>query len=680
MQFQSLYRNIGSYIILVLLVTLFQSCENSKDTSFDLENNLPSNILDYKGSPSTPTDRSFLAFSDQGAWFAYSFPDKEEHFGGFSGPFLMTQENGVWSSPVLSQLQLIDINTNARINWSDFKVDQKSYNSHLEQVFLSENMIISQKLFFTSPHTTLIITSIKNKSNESLILQPTWNGTSFLGSLHFSQEKNLVKIISDKSDALGYIQVPETDPYSIQNSDSSYKIELESIELKPGETTDLLLTQSFIFPEYDFEHEQKQIERLFINYEKRLQLRILQKEKQLNILYSKMYTNWNSQEHKNLLTKTVLTLQNNWRIPTGELKHSGLFPSYHYIWFHGFWAWDSWKHAVALAHYDPDLAKEQIKAMYDFQTADGFIADCIYRDTTIENHNWRNTKPPLSAWAIWEVYKQSKDLRFLEELYPKVLKQHKWWYINRDHDKDGICEYGSTDGTLIAAKWESGMDNAVRFDDSKLLQTSENGYSLNQESVDLNAYLYAEKILLNKMATALQKSKEAETFNKGAETLKTKIQEQFFDDETGWFFDTSIDGKTFIKVKGCEGWIPLWAHAATPEQAEAVKNNMMNPELFFTKVPFQTLSANHPKFKPDGGYWRGPNWLDQAYFGVRGLKNYGFFSEANKASKRLFHNAEGVMEKGKSIRENYNPITGEGLEAENFSWSAAFYLLLLIDE
>jgi len=441
-----------------------------------------------------------------------------------------------------------------------------------------------------------------------------------------------------------------------------------------------LLTQSFIFPEYDFEHEQKQIERLFINYEKRLQLRILQKEKQLNILYSKMYTNWNSQEHKNLLTKTVLTLQNNWRIPTGELKHSGLFPSYHYIWFHGFWAWDSWKHAVALAHYDPDLAKEQIKAMYDFQTADGFIADCIYRDTTIENHNWRNTKPPLSAWAIWEVYKQSKDLRFLEELYPKVLKQHKWWYINRDHDKDGICEYGSTDGTLIAAKWESGMDNAVRFDDSKLLQTSENGYSLNQESVDLNAYLYAEKILLNKMATALQKSKEAETFNKGAETLKTKIQEQFFDDETGWFFDTSIDGKTFIKVKGCEGWIPLWAHAATPEQAEAVKNNMMNPELFFTKVPFQTLSANHPKFKPDGGYWRGPNWLDQAYFGVRGLKNYGFFSEANKASKRLFHNAEGVMEKGKSIRENYNPITGEGLEAENFSWSAAFYLLLLIDE
>jgi hypothetical protein len=37
-----------------------------------------------------------------------------------------------------------------------------------------------------------------------------------------------------------------------------------------------------------------------------------------------------------------------------------------------------------------------------------------------------------------------------------------------------------------------------------------------------------------------------------------------------------------------------------------------------------------------------------------------------------------VMTKGKSIRENYNPLTGEGLEAENFSWSSAHYLLLLI--
>ena len=47
---------------------------------------------------------------------------------------------------------------------------------------------------------------------------------------------------------------------------------------------------------------------------------------------------------------------------------------------------------------------------------------------------------------------------------------HQWWYAERDHDHNGICEYGSTDGTLIAAAWESGMDNGVRFDDTRMLK------------------------------------------------------------------------------------------------------------------------------------------------------------------------------------------------------------------
>ena len=131
---------------------------------------------------------------------------------------------------------------------------------------------------------------------------------------------------------------------------------------------------------------------------------------------------------------------------------------------------------------------------------------------------------------------------------------------------------------------------------------------------------------------------------------------------------------------GCEGWIPLWAKVATNKQAHAVKTNMINPSFFNTKVPFQTLSASHPSFNPNGGYWRGPNWLDQAYFGVKGLHNYGYHQDAYKATHKLIQNAKGVLGKGTSIRENYQPISGEGLESENFSWSAAHYLLLLLNE
>lgn len=50
------------------------------------------------------------------------------------------------------------------------------------------------------------------------------------------------------------------------------------------------------------------------------------------------------------------------------------------------------------------------------------------------------------------------------------MAYYKWWYNKRDHNRNGMCEYGSTDGTLEAAAWESGMDNAIRFDDAKMLK------------------------------------------------------------------------------------------------------------------------------------------------------------------------------------------------------------------
>jgi putative isomerase len=40
----------------------------------------------------------------------------------------------------------------------------------------------------------------------------------------------------------------------------------------------------------------------------------------------------------------------------------------------------------------------------------------------------------------------------------------------------------------------------------------------------------------------------------------------------------------------------------------------------------------------------------------------------------MIENAEGILE-NTPIRENYNPETGEGLHASNFSWSAAIYYL-----
>ncbi|MEW7277113.1 trehalase family glycosidase [Aquimarina sp. 2201CG1-2-11] len=631
-------------------------------------------ILNYVGTPKHKKDKEMLMFSDQGAWFAYSIPDSITVGQGFSGPFLMTQQNGVWSSAMLSQL-LIQSDKNKPVKWSEHT--SKSYASHLEQQFVNNNIELTQELIFSSGHTAIQRSTIQNVGATTQNLLISWSNQPILADrLSLSANNNEVTIRSSKTDAIGHILFPRE--IKVASTDSSYVTSSQRVVLEPNQSKEIVISQTFIFSNYSWDKEKLAIIELDCNKAK--DVRKNEKNNQLKALTENININFKDYRYKEVIAKSHLTLQNNWRIPAGEIKYEGLFPSYHYKWFNGFWSWDSWKHAVGLAFYNIDLAKKQVKLMFEFQDEDGFVADCVYRDTSIENHNYRDTKPPLSAWAVVKIFEKDKDINFVEELYPKLKKYHYWWYENRDHDQDGICEYGSTDGSLVAAKWESGMDNAIRFDNSKILKNSEGAYSLNQESVDLNAYLFAEKHYLIILANALNHKDDVKRYTLEAKKLKSAIQEQFYDTKDRWFYDTNLEGTDFVKGEGSEGWTALWANVATKEQAEAVKNRMMDPNKFYTKVPFQTMSADHPKFDPLKGYWRGPNWLDQAYFGVRGLRNYGFDDLADKATKQIIEGAEGILGKGKAIRENYHPITGEGLHAHNFSWSAAHILMLIMKD
>lgn len=658
--------NKFSPYIALLAFVFCTSCNKPLTTTKDNYLKLSKNILNYQITPTKKFDKSGLMFSDQGAWFGYSFPDSITQTVGFSGPFLMTQQNGIWSSSSLTKLAL------ENINWTS--ITTESYNSHLKQIFHSKNLELKQELVFSSGHTALIKSTLKNNSKVTQSINYHFKSEALMADgLQLTTNNNQLTINSSKTDAIGHIIFPNE--VVLNSTDSTYVSNKINIELKPNETKKFTISQTFIFKEYSWKTELESIQNT--TFTSVLDFRKAEKNTELQSLIKNKRELFSDKIYAEVLAKSQLTLQNNWRIPAGEIKHEGLFPSYHYKWFNGFWSWDSWKHAVGLSFYNTELAKKQIKLMFEFQNEDGFVVDCVYRDTSIENHNYRDTKPPLSVWAVAKIYEKDQDIEFVKYMYPKLKLYHSFWYNKRDHDNDGLCEYGSTDGSLIAAKWESGMDNAIRFDNSKILKNSEGAYSIDQESVDLNAYLYAEKLYLAQLATALKKPKDVQELTKDAEILKTKIQTQFYDANDGWFYDTTLDGKTFIKGEGSEGWTALWAKAATQKQAEAVKTKMMNPKKFYTKVPFQTMSADHKKFNPLKGYWRGPNWLDQAYFGVKSLRNYGFNIEANKATIQILKGAKGVLGKGKSIRENYHPLTGKGLNAQNFSWSAAHIIMLL---
>jgi len=645
--------------LLFILVLIFATVSCKKATTTF------SNVIDLKNSPSHATDEGLNAFFDLGSWMGFALSEDKTKTG-FSGPYILGLEHGFWASNNFASLDIISENGNSLLTNLDHS-EQDYFPGRLENQLHFEDVNLVSNLLFTSDKSLIISTTITNNGNQDLKFAPQWKGEIFhqTGRL-VNKDTHLITLLDNEQEI--YLSPISNDPFKIQSNSNNYTISLQKIILKSKETK----TYSIEIQYHPNENNlQQPISKSDISQAKEDNL--LRWDKYLEITKD----NSLSKDEKLILTKSICTLINNWKSAAGGLKHDGLFPSYHYKWFQGFWSWDSWKHAVALVKIDAELAKNQVRAMYDYQNKDGMIADCIFRDSLIEKNNWRDTKPPLSSWAIWEIYMETQHKIFLNEMYPKLVNYHNWWYSFRDYDKDGLCEYGSTDSSLIAAKWESGMDNAIRFDNSKIVDGS--NYSINTESVDLNSYLAKEKEYLSKMAKVLKLS-EYTKWEHEFNTLSDRIRNNFYDEKSGYFYDIDAETGEFLNnALGPEGWTPIWCEIATKEQAATVIEYMMDSTRFNTKVPLPTIDVSHPKFDPQDGYWRGPVWLDQLWFGVDGLHKYDYTKEADLLKNKVINNCEGLNKIEVSIRENYHPITGEGLNAEHFSWSAA-HLILLITE
>lgn len=708
------------------------------------------NVLNVQGNPQVNLNDSYSTnvsnpFSDMGAWHAYYLPEKgaTNLYGGFAGPLIVGEEYPINLSDTISKITLTNSDTREVYDLSKAQnIMFDFYPGKLVQTYELNDFNLKLELIFATNRSALIKTEIENKMNTDLNLNLEWSGNIFnkspytisvndngeknydLGQTLEATQNGVQVNFSNIRSTWSFFSTDET-KFNVEYegntstaiNGNSYVTKLDNIvNIKPQNTFKTFSTQSYTFTTEEFNNEQVKINDLIENGDTYFNDNTNRWQNYLNKAFSN--TEKDSDPHyKDAAVKSIITLTTNWRSAAGAIKHEGIVPSLSYKWFVGMWAWDSWKQAVATANFDGELAKNNIRALFDYQIKGddsvrpydkGTIIDAIFYNKDEqrggEGGNWneRNSKPPLAAWAVWNVYKETNDIEFLKEMYPKLVDYHNWWYTNRDHDKNGIAEYGgmvhpannSEDEIILAAAWESGMDNATRFDkegfgsDDAGVHVFENkdnngntvGYSINQESVDLNSYLYAEKGFLKSIADILGKTEDSQKYEVEAKNVGEYIRNNMFDKETGFFYDLQIneDGsekKLLVnRGKGTEGWMPLWAKVATQDEAELVKENMMDSNKFNTYMPLPTASKDNPKFNPNK-YWRGPVWMDQALYGIESLQNYGFKDEAETLTKKLFDNAEGLIGDG-PIRENYNPETGQGLHTKNFSWSASAYYLL----
>ncbi|SHF88182.1 putative isomerase [Mariniphaga anaerophila] len=645
----------------------------AQNLAYRVNESFYADVIDVKNVPEDQLDSRAFVFSDMGAWHGYALPEKDrsEIYGGFIGPRLMTGRR--WISKSLCRLSLT-------VDGKEFSFRQNCreltyYPGRLVQQYANGNLQVDMELIFVSTRTALIQTKIRNTSEKEVKIEASWIGELLDEKASVLLVENGIKVLFPKTEMCALVQtLNDTEP-SFDGQQITIA-EQKSIALKPQQKFEETIAQTVVFNETEADAEMKMFPGFLENY----QALETENYNRWNGYFEKVFSRQSKyleeDQYRRLAVKTIITLVTNWRSPAGDILHDGVFPSY--VGFNSFWAWDSWKHAAGLALFDVELAQKQVLAMFDYQDEHGMIPDLVSIDK--KWNNWRDTKPPLAAWAVYNIFREGGSKDFVAEILPKLLKYHYWWYRFRDHDSNGLCEYGSTDGTLVAAAWESGMDNAVRFDNTAMLKNEEPGsWSTNQESVDLNSFLYAEKKYLAKLLQVTGNREQAGRLEKEAEQLKNTILRKMFNKEQGFFFDKKLSSDSLIAVCGPEGWLPLWAEVVELTQAKSVAAVMAQPSKFNTKVPLGTLAVNHPGLQPYNGYWRGPVWIDQLYFGIVGLKNYQFDKLADELLLKYLHNAEGLLGKD-PIHENYNPLTGERLNAPHFSWSSALTLRLLAGE
>ena len=628
------------------------------------------NLINVKNLPDNAADCDKYVLSDLGAWSGYALPQHQgyKYQGAFIGPMNM---RGYWMATSLANPTILIDGEPWDLTWN---IQTAKYHpGKLVQEFSDEQLEFTTELCFATSRSAMVRSLVKNVSDKPISFSMKWDGGVFDKTTEVKKDGNSVDFLRPKDQNHVVVRFLTADHVDVIGNDSLRATEKSEFILQPGDVYQANYSQTLTLKQEDLQKELDALAKMDVN--DAFKANEVRWNGYLSALLDADSKFMKENKYRRAVVKSLMTLNSNYRSAAGDIIHGGSYPSYNG--FFGVWSWDSWKIASANALYNTEMAKSEMLALFDYQSDKGMVPDFIsyYKD----RNNWRDTKPPLSAWGTLNVYNECHDKEFLSVMFDKIYKFHQWWYTDRDHDKNGICEYGSTDGSLIAAAWESGMDNGVRFDDAVMLKNGDKAWSMNQENICLNSFLYKEKRVLAEIATILGKTEIADQLTKEADRVKEFIQTKMFDPETGFFYDTRIETGDFIKVMGAECWLPLWAGIATPEQAKQVKDKMMDPTKFNSTLPLGTLDVSHPRLRATRGYWRGPVWVDQVYFGIVGLRNYGFNAEADFLTEKFVNNAQGLTTDG-PIHENYNPLTGEVLNCPNFGWSSAVIIKMLLNK
>jgi glycogen debranching enzyme len=324
----------------------------------------------------------------------------------------------------------------------------------------------------------------------------------------------------------------------------------------------------------------------------------------------------------------------------------------------GLWLWDSAMHALAYRHVDPELARNQIRAMLSGQLADGMLPDAIYDEGVISTIDHpisaEVTKPPILAWVALKLHETDPDPDFLREIYIPLVRWNAWWFAMNDDDVDGLVQYNHP--------YSSGLDDNPLWDQGMPV-----------ESPDLNTYLCVQMGSLADISEILGIEFESEMWRRRAAAIVQRMIKLMWNEESGLFH--ALHQERPIPVVTPFNLYPLWTGQLPEHIRNALLAHLTNPDEFWGEHSLPSVAYNDPKFNPST-MWRGPVWVNINYFFIEALRQIGEHDLADQ----LRHKTLKLIMSHDSIFEYYNALTGEPPDtaADIFGWTAAVFIDLAI--
>ena len=328
-------------------------------------------------------------------------------------------------------------------------------------------------------------------------------------------------------------------------------------------------------------------------------------------------------------------------------------PSKTYATYEGVWNWDSAFIALAVAENDVDFALAQCDIFLDKMSDIGMTMDAFTFSGKVYD---KSSKPPIFAWVLREIAVRYNRFDIVEKYYDKLVINESFWVNYRSYN--GLFHYDAfSEGSdhLRDSKNESGWDTSVRWD---------NG-ARNLYAIDLNCYMILFYETLIFFADYL--GRDSGLWRKKKDDLTILINSVLWNEKENVYMDYDYERNCFTGVFSPASFMPLFVNIAPIEKAKKMEE-IARSDHFYPLMP--SVSYLDEQYN-ENDYWRGPTWINVAYFAIKGLKNYGFTEIAEKYKDNILTMC---YNEKRSVYEYYNSKTGKGLNADNFAWSAVFII------